>query len=179
VYSHNSNRRRIQNADLCPQNKSRYSGNKQAGGLLKRKEFCMKKEFCALAVFFGVLFAVSAQWKTEQVEGGLVITGYTGKDTAITIPATINGAAVVAIGEGAFQETQLTSVNIPASVTSIGDYAFAGTQLTSVNIPNSVTSIGDGAFSETQLTSVNIPNSVTSIGYAAFPDGTRVTRVAP
>jgi hypothetical protein len=89
----------------------------------------MKKEFCALAVFFGVLFAVSAQWQTTRVTGGLAITGYTGEGTTIMIPATVNGAAVVAIRDYAFYQTQLTSVTILNSVIFIGDYAFYGTEL--------------------------------------------------
>ncbi|MDY3480686.1 leucine-rich repeat protein, partial [Riemerella anatipestifer] len=35
---------------------------------------------------------------------------------------------------------------IPNSVTHIGDWAFRDNQLTSVEIPNSVTHIGNGAF---------------------------------
>jgi hypothetical protein len=94
----------------------------------------MKKAFCIIAVFFGVLFAVQAQWETSSVEGGVAITGYTGNDTAITIPARINGVAVVAIGEEAFRGRPLTSVTIPNSVTTIGERAFFWTQLTSVTI---------------------------------------------
>jgi len=112
----------------------------------------MKKAFCIFAVFFGVLSAVSAQWTTKQGNGGLVITGYTGNDTAITIPATINGRQVIGI-EGYFNEEE----GITRSV-------FEGKTISSVTIPNGITYIGDGAFYETALTSVTIPNSVTSIG---------------
>jgi hypothetical protein len=83
----------------------------------------MKKAFCILAVFCGVLFAVSAQWKTEAGNGGLVITAYTGNGTAITIPAWINGSAAVAIGDYAFAATRLTSVTLPDSVSSSGNSA--------------------------------------------------------
>jgi hypothetical protein len=41
-------------------------------------------------------------WGTNQDENGLVITGYTGDATIITIPATINGTTVVTIGVEAF-----------------------------------------------------------------------------
>jgi hypothetical protein len=122
---------------------------------------------------------VPAQWKTRQGNGGLVITGYTGNDTVISIPARINGATVVAIGDYAFSGTRLTSVTIPPSVTSIGDVAFYRTPLTSVNIPDSVTSIGEHAFSSTQLTSVTIPDSVTSIGRSAFSNNQLTSVTVP
>jgi hypothetical protein len=58
----------------------------------------MKKALCAVAVFFGVLFTVAAQWETEPVDSGRAITGYTGNGTASTIPARIDGEPVVGIG---------------------------------------------------------------------------------
>ena len=98
----------------------------------------------------------------------MTITGYTGTETDITIPSQIYLIPVTTIGQQAFQNHQLTSVNIPDSVTSIGWRAFENNQLTSVTIPNSVTSIWDSAFDNNQLTSVTIGNSVTSIGQIAF-----------
>jgi len=76
--------------------------------------------------------------------------------------------SVTHIGVGAFQDNQLTSVIIPNSVTSINDDTFQNNQLSSVSIPNSVTSIGDSALANNQLTSIIIPSSVTSIGDYAF-----------
>ncbi|MBR6715177.1 MAG: leucine-rich repeat protein [Prevotella sp.] len=51
------------------------------------------------------------------------------------------------IGNGAFYNCGITSVEIPNSVTTIGEQAFDGCyNLTSIEIPNSVTSIGEKAF---------------------------------
>ena len=98
------------------------------------------------------------------------ITGYTGSETALTIPSEVtNGSveySVTSIGYEAFGEcSTLTSITIPNSVTSIGNRAFYGcSSLTSITIPNGVTSIGGGAFQGcSSLTSVTIPNNVTSI----------------
>ena len=104
-------------------------------------------------------------------DGTVKITDYTGSDSKLVIPSTIDGKKVTSIGGYAFEYcTSLTSITIPNSVTSIGDYAFSNCRsLTSITIPNSVTSIGVCAFEYcTSLTSITIPNSVTRIGNYAF-----------
>ena len=104
-------------------------------------------------------------------DGTVKITDYTGSDSKLVIPSTIDGKKVTSIGGYAFEYcTSLTSITIPNSVTSIGDWAFDEcASLTSITIPDSVTSIGDSAFEYCKsLTSITIPNSVTSIGDTAF-----------
>lgn len=64
----------------------------------------------------------------------VTITKYTGTESTVILPSTINSWPVTKIGEAAFQDnTTITSVTIPANVTEIGANAFAGcTNLTSV-----------------------------------------------
>jgi hypothetical protein len=80
--------------------------------------------------------------------GAITITGYTGPGGAVTIPDTINGLPVTAIGSGAFQNcASLTSVTIPASVTNIADSAFAGcSSLTGVYFPGNAPILGSSVF---------------------------------
>jgi hypothetical protein len=120
-------------------------------------------------------------------EGGVTITGFTGTNTDVRIPAQIQGMPVTGIGYEAFiggQEDgpfiiighQITSVTIPDTVSHIGDRAFAYNLLTYVTIPSSVTHIGSSAFRNNQLTSLTIPSGVTYIRSAAFASN-RLTSV--
>ena len=104
-----------------------------------------------------------------SVSGG-VLNGYSGSGGAVNIPSTVNGQAVKAIGAGAFEGANITSVSIPSSVTKIGQTAFSDcARLTSVSLPSTLTSIGDCAFDGcSSLNSITIPSSVTNIGDSAF-----------
>ena len=87
--------------------------------------------------------------------------------TSLNIPGSLTNIGGVA----AFQEcSNLTSVIIANGVTNIGQQAFAYCgKLTSVSIPESVTTIGNCAFCNcNSLTSITIPNSVTDIGNGTF-----------
>ncbi|TFG57275.1 MAG: DUF1080 domain-containing protein [Methanomassiliicoccus sp.] len=104
-------------------------------------------------------------------DGKANITGYLGAGGDVTIPSTLGGCPVIAIGDHAFlSNANITSVIIPDSVTTIGYRAFYySIILTSVTIGNGVTTIGNSAFSHcSALTSVTIPDSVTTIGSSAF-----------
>ncbi len=75
------------------------------------------------------------------------------------------------IGIGAFSDTGITTVHIPASVTVIQESAFrACNYLTSVTFGKNscLTTIGREAFAAQALRTVEIPASVTEIGEGAF-----------
>jgi len=130
---------------------------------------------------------------TQNKNGGITITKYTGTTKNVIIPATIKDIKVTEIGEKAFRENKnITSVTIPDSVTSIADgelrpegwsWAIVGafsscTSLIRVTVGNGVKRIGAHAFiSCKSLTSVTIPDSVTDIGIFAFSDCTSLTSV--
>lgn len=86
-------------------------------------------------------------WSTDG--SGVTITAYTGTGTNLTVPAKIDGADVVKIGDGAFANSAVRSVAIPQGVTEIGQYAFSSChKLVSVSIPASVSAIGDDMFDD-------------------------------
>jgi len=89
---------------------------------------------------------------------------------AITIPETLGGYPVKAIGDSAFAAcTFLTDITVPSCVESIGSYAFLGcSRLQSINIQGAV-SIGDYAFRGcTSLENVTLAPTLSTIGEHAF-----------
>ncbi len=85
----------------------------------------------------------------ENDDGTITITKYTGSDTAVVIPETIEGKSVTRIGDSAFERRSgITSIELPSSLTSIGEFAFSRcSSLISIKIPAGVVNIGNSAFS--------------------------------
>ena len=83
-------------------------------------------------------------------DGTAEITRYSGEDSVLKIPNTLDGKTVTSIGDAAFLEcSSLTSIELPDSVTSIGDAAFlVCSDLTSIELPDSVTSMGVNPFAD-------------------------------
>lgn len=107
----------------------------------------MIRSFLAL-VLFATPLATRGQFGYQINNNEITITGYSGSDYQIIIPATISGYPVVAIGNNAFYDkTFIQSVVFPASLASIGGGAFFEcNSLFTVTIPAGVTNVGNGAF---------------------------------
>ena len=87
--------------------------------------------------------------------GKAIVTGYKGTSTLVTIPATLDGYPVVAIGERAFEGQKIAAVMLPDGLEAIGWFAFYGCeQLIDVSIPTSVTSIGYAVFDGCESVSI-------------------------
>ncbi len=86
-------------------------------------------------------------YEYEIVNDTVTIVKYTGDESSVKIPNTINGYSVTKIGEYAFKDKQnLTEVIFPDKLQSIGDFAFLGcVKLKKVDIPQTVTEIGQCA----------------------------------
>lgn len=99
---------------------------------------------------------------TLDDDGNATITKYDGNVRALTIPDTLDGYTVVAIGSSAFaKNTYLQSVVIPDTVTVIQESAFAEcTNLSGVALSEGLVDLGCNAFGETALTSIVIPKSL-------------------
>ncbi|MCR5491307.1 MAG: leucine-rich repeat domain-containing protein [Bacilli bacterium] len=100
---------------------------------------------------------------------GLVIVKYNGDKEEVTVPASYEGKAVVALGEKAFAgNTKITAVHLPDSIRYVSGF-YGCSALRSVNIPESVVVIASEAFSQCLgLEMLRIPSSVNEIGGLAF-----------
>ena len=129
-----------------------------------------------------------AEFEYKIKDEEVCITKYVGSSKEVVIPEKIEGFPVTSVGEYAFSNNKLTSIDLSgvksigygafsrnkltsidlSGVESIGKYAFSGNKLTSINL-SGVESIGNCAFRSNNLTSVDLSN-VKSIGRSAFED---------
>jgi hypothetical protein len=149
--------------------KSSIAGTKRPTRMGEHLRITCATRLLSLLVPLALPAVVQAQFLYTTNNGTITINGYTGPGGAVTIPSTITGLPVAAIGDFAFYHgANLTRVTIPNSVTNIGNWAFEGcTSLTNVSIPNSITGIGEFAFTGCGLESVTLPSTVTNL--AASP----------
>jgi hypothetical protein len=109
-----------------------------------------------------------------------VIFKYTGNDSELTIPDTIDGHKVTEIEKGVFSGcTSLTVVSIGKNVKTIGDSAFSGcTSLKSVTLPEGLEKIPYEAFSDcSKLESVTMPATLKTIEGYAFNNCGRLSAI--
>lgn len=122
-------------------------------------------------------------------ESEAIISRYTGGESIVVVPETLDGYPVTEIGRFAFSsfcsnhssynynssdklipEDLITSITLPETIEVIDDYAFAGNlKLTEINIPSKVTTIPYECFNSCEsLEYVEIPQSVNKIEARAF-----------
>ncbi len=130
---------------------------------------------CLLLSLGGTVLAAEAPageftW-TQNPDGTLTLTGYTGTRTNLYVPAVLEGHAVTAIGKSCFAgRLGLQKIHVPEGVTRLDSYAFeCCADLQKVYLPDSLISIGEGAFSGcASLSLVDLQDGVESIGAGAF-----------
>ena len=104
---------------------------------------------CAIVLLAVLRFSgdPEAKYPYSDYGEGILIEGYSGAPMSLTVPDTIDGKKVVAIGENAFLgQTKLRKIVLPDSVTEIGATAFADCTNLSKVVAKGVVSIGEEAF---------------------------------
>lgn len=82
-------------------------------------------------IFCDLAESPAEDFSFAEADGKLTVTGYTGQDPQVRVPAAVDGKPVVAIGRGVFANNAvITALYLPDSITSIGEEILAGaTQL--------------------------------------------------
>lgn len=107
----------------------------------------------------------------EKVGEEYAVTGYTGIDTEVKIPANYKSLPVTSIAENAFfANTRIKQVKIGENVKTIGKKAFQScSDLANINIPDSVESIGESAFAScTGARTLHFGDGLKNIDNGAF-----------
>lgn len=97
------------------------------------------------------------------------ITRYTGTMRNIIVPTVIDDAIVNELGELAFQNTEIDSIEIPDTVKKLQKRCFMQSTVQNVTFAEGITRIPEEAFAScTQLRSIHLPTTLQHIGTKAF-----------
>lgn len=117
------------------------------------------------------------------VENKMLVTKDAARKRVISYPCQAGSSAVVpntvkVIGANAFQEAQISTVDLPEGVDTMETSAFAASTLTTVKLPKSLPVIGRSAFYGTQrLESVEFQQGLVTIETSAFEQATALKEV--
>lgn len=113
-------------------------------------------------------------WLWQYSDAGeLMLGGYRGSATSITLPA-----GVTAIADSAFDHDRndnIVSITIPEGYTSIGYRSLSADNLAHVSLPSTLRSIGNYAFSGCEFSMIQLPEGLETIGKYAFNSCYRMT----
>lgn len=123
----------------------------------------------------------SGDWLYTLSDGEATVTGYSGGAKAVSVPDTISGCPVTAIGRAAFFSASFETISIPASVREIGWWAFYGARsLKKLTLTDGLQRVDFGAFINCpSLREVELPSTVYEIGEDAFGVNCRTTTGVP
>lgn len=105
------------------------------------------------------------------VDAGVITEFHDYFGSTLTVPQTVNGQTITAIGEDAFYDVKgIAKITLPESVTRIEEGAFRYcTDLRSINLPNNLVYLGDRAFQCCEnLQAITVPNGITVLNGYTF-----------
>lgn len=115
----------------------------------------------------------------QKINGGISLKKYTGFDSTITIPDTIDNEPIIAIGDSAFKDSILTSIKLPDTIEVFGNSAFWGCKrLVDINMPTNLKIVKKNVFFNCEgLTEITFPIGVEKIGPSCFIGCTSLTHL--
>ncbi|MBN2651847.1 MAG: leucine-rich repeat domain-containing protein [Spirochaetales bacterium] len=129
----------------------------------------MKKVDLLIIVSICIMFVDCGKFEgglyASKSDSGYVISSYLGSETNIVIPSEIDGIPVIAIGDKAFINKSIQSIEMPNSVKAIGERAFFGcSSLEEVVLSDNIEEIGDEAFLACgSLKTIKLPDKLKKI----------------
>lgn len=137
----------------------------------------IRKSHSSSRVYYYNNFDLSINFEYDTTTSGIIIKKYLGKLTNLELPEKINGTTVVGIGEGAFNDSGVEKLQLPAvSNFNINSRAFyAYNKLKEISAKSSTLKIGSESFRYCDnLETASIENAV-SIGDYAFANNSKLS----
>ncbi len=117
-------------------------------------------------------------YELSQDGSHYLCTGTGTAGTTIVVSDFFEGKRVTEIASGAFQESGLVSVTVPAGIEKIGGGAFYRCKtLTAVTLCEGLTQIGANAFSHCAFSSFSMPDTLLTVGTGAFQQCTKLRKI--
>ena len=115
----------------------------------------------------------------EVDDGTLCVAAYTGDESVVEIPASVDGIPVTVVADGIFRgHPELTEVRLPDCVTDLGEFVFDGCEnLRRLKLPASLERLWGYTFVRSGLEEVVLPDGVRSIPPFCFKDCKDLRRV--
>ena len=112
----------------------------------------------------------SGDWRYTVADGEATVTGYSGREKAVSVPDSLDGYPVTVIGRAAFYRASFETVSLPPTVREIGWWAFYGAKsLKTLTLFDGLQRVEFGAFLNCpSLREVELPSTVCYIGADAF-----------
>jgi hypothetical protein len=119
-----------------------------------------------LAAVAGLVEPCKGQFTIVTNSGAIIITGYTGTDGSVIIPASTNGYPITGITTNVFlDDTYVTNLVVPAGVGYIGTNSFAHcANLSSITVPGAMTN--ESSLGGKPFNSVFLGDPITNISIA-------------
>ena len=129
------------------------------------------KSFSFVILFFAFVVSASAFSLRDLGDGAAEISAYSGGESTLAVPATLDGKRITRIGSGAFfGNANLQSISLAEGIEEIAPLAFAHCgNLARVSLPRSLKKIGARAFFACEkLPEIELPESTQVLGEEAF-----------
>lgn len=115
---------------------------------------------------------------TVLEDGTVCISSYTGSESDLDIPTVLGGYSVSKIGERAFEDAKMVSLNVPGQIVEIGERAFQSCDnLSKIVLNEGTTTLLLGVFNSNEaVTEITLPKSLYRVDMGALPNDSNYSK---